>query len=384
MLQLPARTGEGRGAVVESLPYLLESLVQSSNTVIVSGVPGEAVRAEDGYEMRATKCRSRFCNECAVVAGYVLRRRLVPVLQTFKHVMMLTLAVDPSLFANAEQAYTWVRERFALARLMQDLRRAGVVDSARYIYFLEFTKEGWPHWHVLVESEYVPHELIERCWGKNRPEGIEREAGRPPFGFVVFSAPKFASAEHAANYATKYVVKAPREGWPEWVLDYTGRVQRYSVSRGFWPVELGQERAKKSGLSRVVDTHGDSCFCDCCREGRNPETGKRRRVVPTVRERMSNCCRSSALVRVRREYDDGGNLVATRRQFVAFSWRRVGDYGGRFGREPVRGVLALGRSEVGDVLGELFGPAAEEVERSALPFPAPRCVRKWRQKRLIA
>jgi hypothetical protein len=53
---------------------------------------------------------------------------------------------------------------------------------------------------------------------------------------MAISAPKFADAVHAARYATKYLIKAPSEGFPDWVMDMGDetRIRRYSASKGFW------------------------------------------------------------------------------------------------------------------------------------------------------
>jgi len=51
---------------------------------------------------------------------------------------------------------------------------------------------------------------------------------------ILFSAPKFANAEHAGRNATKYLIKAPSEGFPDWVMDMGDETQirRDSASKG--------------------------------------------------------------------------------------------------------------------------------------------------------
>ncbi len=44
-----------------------------------------------------------------------MRRRLIPVLQGFKALMMLTLTIDPKLFASPSEAYRYVRRRRCVA-----------------------------------------------------------------------------------------------------------------------------------------------------------------------------------------------------------------------------------------------------------------------------
>src|SRR5690606_12943327 len=102
-------------------------------------------------------------------------------------------------------------------------------------------KNGWPHWHVLLDADFVSIEVIQDRWDCFRPEGAgPLKAGHPGFGWVWVSHGKggrkgeFQSSEHAANYALKYVLKHPKHGFPAWVLDSRGEVKRYWPSKGFY------------------------------------------------------------------------------------------------------------------------------------------------------
>ena len=88
----------------------------------------------------------------------------------------------------------------------------------------------------------------------------------PATGFVWFSAPKFKTPEHAANYACKYIIKPPAEGWPDWVLDYVGQVRRVSRSQRLF--DHLKEPDKKPDYC-----HCGTCFCSSCREQTPPSFG---------------------------------------------------------------------------------------------------------------
>ena len=289
---------------------------------------GSAV--SEHYEIRKCRCKSWFCAECAKLQGLQMRRDMTRVLSSWSSILMVTLTIDPTLFPSAEAAYRWVRERRGLGRLIDRLKAKGYC-SGRYVWFIEFHENGWPHWHVMIEASWIPHAEIEAAWGANRPDGIERQPGRPLFGFVDVRGKKFASGEHAANYGTKYLIKEPRYGWPEWVLDFRGRVTRYGVCRGFW---VGvRDRSTESGSGSgagCCDDHPPECFCECCREGIDPRTGEPRKEKPTPRERVASCGGSSMLIRVRSEWGENGierrcrEVVGICRRPVASVCRSVG------------------------------------------------------------
>jgi len=88
-----------------------------------------------------------------------------------------------------------------------------------------------------------------RSWSKHRPPEAGPVIGsRPAFGTVIFSAPEFIDPIHAARYATKYLIKYPEHGYPQWVLEMGAekRIRRYGTSRPFWnnPTKAKRESAK--------------------------------------------------------------------------------------------------------------------------------------------
>ena len=342
---------EGRGPA-NTLESSGNSCGSSSDDVADNDDPGSW--CETWWELRECHCKSWFCPKCAKRMGYALRRRVVEVVNTFQAVAMISLTVDRTLFRNAQEAYEWVRGKHGIGLLIKNLRRKGWLDSARYIWFIEFQKAGWPHWHILVDAKYVPAALVYELWGKLRPAGIEQVPGRPPFGKVDVSAGKFLNGAHAANYGTKYVIKEPREGWPDWVWEFEGRVAHYGVSRGFWGT--AGRRCATAGPEVVAVPHPAECFCEDCREGRDVATGKARRPVRTIRERVARCGRGTMLFRVRGEWDADGDKVCEDRFLVGISGRGFPEVCGMAVVEarPV-GMVRLNRAEVRRVWTEFCG-----------------------------
>jgi len=206
----------------------------------------------DRFEVAKKRCKCAFCPDCAEFIGYNLRKKLIPILETFSGLFMLTFTVDPALFPDAQAAYLYMRENRCIAKTIQDLFRRGHLCSRRYFYVVEWQKDTeQAHFHVLVDAEFVPWDELLRLWGKHRPEGAGPVIGdRPAFGTVFFTKRYFeGGAAHAARYVTKYITKIPEHGFPEWVLRLgeETRIRRYSASRGFWgnPPKLPSEPEKK-------------------------------------------------------------------------------------------------------------------------------------------
>jgi len=238
------------------------------------------------FEAAKKRCKCAFCRDCSRIMGYNVRKRLFPILDTFSGQVLVTLTVDPTLFADARSAYLYIRERRCIARTIQDLFRWGYLCSRRYFYVVEWQKNTQQaHFHVLVDAHFVPHDALERSWGKHRPDNAGACAeGRPLFGYVYISKPRFAGGPaHAARYVTKYLTKIPEHGFPQWVLQLgkDTRVRRYSASRRFWETisERRTESAKKRQCeartyAERVQACGSSVNVFEVREAVNRETGE--------------------------------------------------------------------------------------------------------------
>lgn len=204
----------------------------------LQNVVTEKIQLGTRYELAKCGCDCWYCEDCCERKGYNLRKELIEALDSFQNLLMITLTVDPELFGSYEEAYFYLRENRCISVLMQGLDRLGHLNSRKYFYVLEFQESGNPHYHLLVDANRIPHEDLLAEWSKNRqPEKPTPEPNRPPFGLVWITKRHFeGGALHAARYATKYLVKVPEYGWPEWVLKLGAekRVPRYGVSRKFW------------------------------------------------------------------------------------------------------------------------------------------------------
>ena len=182
------------------------------------------------------------------------REKLRPALKCWEGVMMLTLTVNPKKFDGPQQAYELIQRKRSVSELMKKLENRRWVMSRRFVVVIEFHQNkahrGWPHWHLLVESRFVPKHGLQKLWRH---------------GNCWFSKADFVDASHAVNYVTKYITKTSEdeddEFWfPDWVLDFKGNFRRFSTSRGLVPskkkgrsVSKGGSRIRRTGRQRAED-----------------------------------------------------------------------------------------------------------------------------------
>lgn len=272
------------------------------------------------YEVHPCRCKSRFCPHCCVGLGIKLKKKLAPILTTFTHLQMWTFTIDPELFTSPEQAFDYVKQRRAISRVINRLQELGHLHTKRYFYVVEWQKNGMPHFHVLLDTSRIPFEVVCDLWNAYRPDWAGPVQGeRPAFGSVRFSASRdFTSPEHAANYACKYLIKHPADGYPDWVLDSERRIRRYETSRGFW----GNEKPKveevdlwerEEATSNAQLAHLPECFCEVCRGDELPMPPEKKPT--TIRQRISKCKEDAVLLLVSQHILPDGEIVEEK-QFV--------------------------------------------------------------------
>jgi hypothetical protein len=194
-----------------------------------------------GMRVVGCGCKSSFCNDCMKGRGWVIRQRLLLAVTRWRTArpVMLTFTLDPKNFRDAEHGQHYVKKNRCIGKLMQTLRRK--VGVGHYFCVLEWQENGFPHWHILVDAPYVPYMLFHDAW---QALGPNREGSTKPMGICwVSRGPggregSFVDAQHAAMYATKYLIKPPRHGYPEWLMATEDSFfKRYQGSRGLWTDE---------------------------------------------------------------------------------------------------------------------------------------------------
>jgi hypothetical protein len=287
-----------------------------------SNLPDERF-IEHVLKIKPCWCRKWYCSDCAPRMGGALQAKLRERLQKFARVFGITLTIDGSLFSTPEEAWRYVMDNRLLSLFVKKLRSRGHLNSRDYFWVVEWQEETQQaHWHLLVDSRFVPFGDIVEIWSSFRPKFAPplpekvtatnyKNFERPAFGSVRFSFQN-ASPWAASGYATKYLIKVPSYGFPDWVLDYVGRVPRYGHSRGFFAAPDDNADDKPADAAPYKPTvHDSDCFCNICRG----EDGSERREYRTLRERLAACKSKSTILRVEILEDRQGRRIEGRSSF---------------------------------------------------------------------
>ena len=268
-------------------------------------------------------CRSRFCPDCSTRQGIALRIRVKAAMAHWEAVQMWTLTIDPKLFTGGkrevgEQAFRYVRDKKCISEWVKSLHRDGYLISNEYFCVVEWQKNGMPHWHILLHTKRIPHEHASQKWNLQRPRTPEqiaerkRNTGRELFGHIFFTSQNgHKSVEHAVNYSTKYVIKYPENGFPDWVLDFEGRIDRYSASQKFFTRNQSRQCTEPDVLKQHFQQEENQQTCEpgCdCPDCRGDDYGERQRKNRrTIRERIARCASKCSVLLKRRRWDSEGN-----------------------------------------------------------------------------
>lgn len=150
-------------------------------------------------------CRQWSCRFCAELKC----KKLAAQTREAKPNRMLTLTVDPAKWENPRAAFDGTRRQLPV--LFAQLRkRFGEIE---YLRVTELTKNGWPHYHFLIRSGYLPHAVIKAAWHKLT-------------GATIVDIRPTDKRWSAYTYLLKYLTKLHHIEWTE---------RHVSYSRGFFP-----------------------------------------------------------------------------------------------------------------------------------------------------
>lgn len=125
---------------------------------------------------------------------------------------LLTLTVNPKMHDNPELA--WIATSPKLPELIRALRkRFGQIE---YLRVCEMTEKGWPHYHCMLRSPYLPQPIVKKLW-------LELT------GAEIVDIREVTQFFNSFSYLVKYLTKLRR-------IDWTDRHVTYS--RNFFPVSI--------------------------------------------------------------------------------------------------------------------------------------------------
>ncbi len=158
-----------------------------------------------------SKCRNILCPDCA--AGRVVKRRfeLYEATRNWKGAVLVVLTVDPKKFGSPKEAWIYLKGgRFS--RFAREIKKD-------YFYFLEFHENGWPHWNLVVNSNWARKisQLARERWRHGNVSNCK-----------CLYNPRVK--KRCINYAVKN-----SSCIPEWLLKLKKQTRRYGSMQGLIP-----------------------------------------------------------------------------------------------------------------------------------------------------
>jgi len=124
--------------------------------------------------------------------------------ETAKPDRLLTLTVDPSKWDNPRAAFDGTRRH--VPELIRYLRKR--FGACEYLRVTELTKGGWPHYHLLVRSPFLPHAVVKEKW-------------KELTGAIIVDLRPVKNHFRTYTYLVKYLSKMHKIGWTERHVSYS-------------------------------------------------------------------------------------------------------------------------------------------------------------------
>jgi len=119
---------------------------------------------------------------------------------------LMTLTVDPKLYDSPRDAFDKTRTR--VPELIRSLRKR--FGELEYLRVTELTRRGFPHYHLLLRSAYLPHAVVKSEW--NRLTGA-----------LIVDLRQVKESFAAYTYLLKYLSKLHKIEWTERHVSYSKR-----------------------------------------------------------------------------------------------------------------------------------------------------------------
>ena len=189
---------------------------------------------------------------------------------------MITLTLDPDVHGyDGERAYSDCMKRRVVARFVERLYKLGCLKSKHFFAGMEphpadNENAGMPHWHVLVDTEYVPIEVLRGVGGV--PAEVGGACGARSASVRVRELSQAQGPYPREGGGVRHQVRGEgRRTRPGLDSRHVGQVRRYTTSRGFFE---GVDVVKPDVPDRT-GPHPEWCECDRCERGREMPTSRR-------------------------------------------------------------------------------------------------------------
>ena len=115
--------------------------------------------------LNGCRCGSVWCRRCGKKGQKRISERIRGM--DWRRVRHIVLTVDRGKFDDGEHAYDEIRNKKVIKGMVRNFRRVMERNVGDWIWVLEFHKDGFPHWHVLVEVEagkMIGRDVLKRYW----------------------------------------------------------------------------------------------------------------------------------------------------------------------------------------------------------------------------
>jgi len=111
-------------------------------------------RQGEKYCLTKGRCRKQWCPNCGDLSDPIAQMLTMDP----KRVRAVTLTVDPSLYKDGYEAFTSIQQKGRLSQFIRDVGRSLAscgIQITNYVWFLEWHRNGFPHWHLFIEVNRV-------------------------------------------------------------------------------------------------------------------------------------------------------------------------------------------------------------------------------------
>lgn len=166
-------------------------------------------------------CGSVWCKRCS-------KRKVARLIERIKtmdwqRVRHIVLTVDREKFESGLDAWLNIMRKKAIANLIWNLRRTAKVNVIDWIWVMEFHRDGYPHWHILVEVKdqgkwgMIGQKLLHKYWV-----------------FGAYIREEFIRSKKHWSVMTGYFKengyfgdKGSQSTLPEWAMDLEKKIRRW-------------------------------------------------------------------------------------------------------------------------------------------------------------
>ena len=158
-------------------------------------------------ELVQLPCKRYSCPSCGPKKAYKLKKALINKFECFDYVRMFTFTFRTTIFANPQHCI--LRSGEIWRRFLNNVRRDKTLHKSlrnfQYVRLVEFTKRGYPHYHVLTDR-YLPVQILHNHWN----HAINVVCRNRGYNGSV-NAKGIRTAKNAAAYVVKYVLKTAQD-----------------------------------------------------------------------------------------------------------------------------------------------------------------------------